>query len=340
MISWYPLLIVSLVISASAQVNEEIENKDEFKVTVGDLVDMFNDNKSEDEEKNIKKLFSSNVTKTILPKQTRTELKVDFNSVVDAFEEKKCVEKVVLEEETEWDQEIQCHHRYRQHCYKSYVTAFNPIQEEECNDNYKKNCYIEYGIDAINQTVKICKKPLVKDCQTIGEEICSTHYQSECWTQNIRKEVSDDVPECLPVVEQKCSDVTEGYSSRQECKDVTRLQCKIKKQTSYKYQPVTECNLVPVEICAPAGCGVKEGEEYCYERKTVVVYDKPDETCNLESFKTCQFVTKLVPHLKDRDECVDIPLEICVRYDTNPHKVSKPVVKIWCYKTTPESGLE
>ena len=82
MISWYPLLIVSLVISASAQVNEEIENKDEFKVTVGDLVDMFNDNKSEDEEKNIKKLFSSNVTKTILPKQTRTELKVDFNSVV------------------------------------------------------------------------------------------------------------------------------------------------------------------------------------------------------------------------------------------------------------------
>ena len=38
--------------------------------------------------------------------------------------------------------------------------------------------------------------------------------------------------------------------------------------------------------------------------RTVVVYDKPDETCNLESFKTCQFVTKLVPHLKDRDECV------------------------------------
>lgn len=47
--------------------------------------------------------------------------------------------------------------RYRQHCYTSYVTAFSPVQEEECNDNYKKNCFIEYGIDAINQTVKICK---------------------------------------------------------------------------------------------------------------------------------------------------------------------------------------
>ena len=47
--------------------------------------------------------------------------------------------------------------RYRRHCYTSYVTAFNPVQEEECSDNYKKNCFIEYGIDAINQTVRICK---------------------------------------------------------------------------------------------------------------------------------------------------------------------------------------
>ena len=29
----------------------------------------------------------------------------------DAGEEKKCVEKVVLEEETEWNEEVQCHHR-------------------------------------------------------------------------------------------------------------------------------------------------------------------------------------------------------------------------------------
>ena len=35
-----------------------------------------------------------------------------------------------------------------------------------------------------------------------------------------------------------------------------------------------------------------------------MVFDKPEESCNLESFKRCQFVTKLVPHLKDKDECV------------------------------------
>ena len=38
--------------------------------------------------------------------------------------------------------------------------------------------------------------------------------------------------------------------------------------------------------------------------RTVVVYDKPEETCNLESFKSCQPVTRLVPHLKDKDKCV------------------------------------
>ena len=36
----------------------------------------------------------------------------------------------------------------------------------------------------------------------------------------------------------------------------------------------------------------------------MVVYDKPEETCNLESFKSCQPVTRLVPHLKDKDKCV------------------------------------
>ena len=59
----------------------------------------------------------------------------------------------------------------------------------------------------------------MKDCSVEGEEVCSVEHESECWTRNIRKEVrvppmmmlihnqfvtqvGDDVPECLPVVEQ------------------------------------------------------------------------------------------------------------------------------------------
>ena len=36
---------------------------------------------------------------------------VDFATLVSS--EERCVEKVVMQEETEWDQQIECHHRFR-----------------------------------------------------------------------------------------------------------------------------------------------------------------------------------------------------------------------------------
>jgi len=315
----------------------------EIVITVGELVKMYNNEENDTDSDNIqevaakKKFEKLQASKT--SKQGQSEITVDFRDVADAGEERKCVEKVVLEEETEWDQEVKCQHRYRQHCYTTYSTAFKPFQEEECQDNYKKNCYIEFGLDAVNHTVRICRRPLVKDCSVQGEEICSTHFETECWTRQLRQQVEDDVPSCEPVVEQLCKEESTGYTTQEKCSSVTRLKCSIEKKVSYKYNPVTECKLTPVEICAPAGCGVKEGPEECHDRRTLVVYDKPEESCNLESFKQCQFVTKLVPHLKDKDECVDIPLEICVRYDTNPRLVNKPVLKVWCYKAKSEGPL-
>ena len=43
--------------------------------------------------------------------------------------------------------------------------------------------------------------------------------------------------------------------------------------------------------------------------------------------------------LKPRENCVDVPKEVCVRMRTNPRKVKKPVIKKWCYTPTEESGL-
>lgn len=63
----------------------------------------------------------------------------------------------------------------------------------------------------------------------------------------------------------------------------------------------------------------------------------PEEQCTLEPQKECKQVTKLVPLLKPAEECVDIPKEVCVRSRTNPRKVSKPVVKKWCYTPKDDS---
>ena len=114
----------------------------------------------------------------------------------------------------------------------------------------------------------VSRRPLVKDCSvSSSEEVCSSHHETECWTKTVRHQVDDDVPECLPVVEEKCVEVTEGYSTSQQCSEVTRLQCSIKKQTKWKYEPVTECRAAPVTLCAPAGCGFSEGPEICYDKQ-------------------------------------------------------------------------
>ena len=111
------------------------------------------------------------------------------------------------------------------------------------------------------------------------------------------------------------------------------------KKNVKKYTPITACTKEPRELCAPAGCGFKEGQEECFEKVQTVVQDAPKEQCTLEPQRTCKHVTKLVPKLEPTEECVDVPKEVCTRSRTNPRKVKKPVVKKWCYIPSEESGL-
>jgi len=113
----------------------------------------------------------------------------------------------------------------------------------------------------------------------------------------------------------------------------------VSKKPVKKFTPITGCTKEPREICAPAGCGFKEGAEECYDKKQTVVQDAPKEQCSLEPQRTCKHVTKLVPKLSPTEECVDVPKEVCTRSRTNPRKVKKPVVKKWCYVPSEESGL-
>merc|ERR1711892_342574 len=69
---------------------------------------------------------------------------------------------------------------YDKRCHTTYVTNYESQQEEECEENYRKNCFIEYEKIAFNETVEICRTPLVKDCDVQGPEICRTEYESEC----------------------------------------------------------------------------------------------------------------------------------------------------------------
>jgi len=267
---------------------------------------------------------------------------VSFGSVAGAApgaDGKRCIDKVEMVEETEYDDVVQCDHSYDKRCHTTYVTNYESQQEEECEENYRKSCFIEYETIAFNETVQVCRTPLEKDCNIQGPELCTTQYESECWTKNEEHDVTDDVVECTTVHEEKCEDETSGYTTNTKCSKWPKEVCSVSKKKVKKFTPITGCSKEPREVCAPAGCGFKEGREECYDKTQTVVQDAPKEECSLEPQRTCKHVTKLVPKLEPKEECVDVPKEVCTRSRTNPRKVKKPVVKKWCYVPSEESGL-
>jgi len=270
------------------------------------------------------------------------EPRVDFDAVASSRpgnDGKRCIDKVDIIEETEYDEIIQCNHSYDSRCHTTYLTAYTAQQEEECEENYRKNCFIEYKQIGFNVTATVCRTPLVKDCDIQGPEICRTEYESECWTKQELHDVQDDIVECESIFEEKCEDNTSGYTTTTECKQWPKEVCSVSKKPVKKYTPITGCTKEPRELCAPAGCGFKEGREECFDKVQTVVQDAPKEQCTLEPQRTCKHVTKLVPKLEPKELCIDVPKEVCTRSRTNPRRVKKPVVKKWCYVPTEESGL-
>jgi len=262
------------------------------------------------------------------------DVALDIGSIAAAGE--RCIDKVVMVEETEYDDVVTCKHSYSEKCHTTYTTDFEPQQEEDCEENFVKSCFIEYKKVASEEAVTFCHTPILLEGD--GPEVCQTVYESACTTRYEEHDVDEDRVECETIQEEKCEDVTQGYTTEQKCTKWPVQKCSASKENVKKYSPETECKKVPREICG-AGTTQVPGEEECFDRKETVIQEVPEETCNLEPQRICKHVTKLVPLLKPVEECVDIPKEVCSRSRTNPRKVQKPVVKKWCYVPTAQSGL-
>merc|ERR1712018_330597 len=264
------------------------------------------------------------------------DVALDIGSIAAAGE--RCIDKVVMVEETEYDDVVTCKHSYSEKCHTTYTTDFEPQQEEDCEENFIKSCFIEYKKVASEEPIQFCHTPLV--CEGEGPEECKTVYESQCETRYHEHDVEDDVVTCETVQDEQCEDVTQGYTTEKKCTKWPKQVCKSEKKNVKKYSPETECKKVPKELCGPSGCELKPGPEECFPRTETVVTEVPEETCNLEPQKECKHVTKLVPLLKPAEECVDIPKEVCSRTRIpRAEKELKPVIKKWCYVATEESGL-
>ena len=69
-----------------------------------------------------------------------------------------------------------------------------------------------------------------------------TEYCS--FAQKCLRKVTDDVPECRTVVEEKCEENTSGYTTNTKCSNWPREECALSKQQTTKFSPLTKCNKV------------------------------------------------------------------------------------------------
>merc|ERR1712228_1171228 len=137
---------------------------------------------------------------------------VSFGAVAAAgpgADGKRCIDKVEMVEETEYDDVVQCDHSYDKRCHTTYTTNYESQQEEECEENFRKNCFIE--------------------------------YESECWTKQEAHDVEDDVVECKTEVEEKCEDETSGYTTNTKCSKWPKEVCTVSKKPVKKFTPITGC---------------------------------------------------------------------------------------------------
>merc|ERR1711934_236222 len=111
-------------------------------------------------------------------RQRGGDVPVDFGAVAAARpgqDGKRCIDKVEMVEETEYDDVVQCDHSYDRRCHTTYVTNYESQQEEDCEGNFRKNCFIEYEQIAFNETATVCRTPLVQDCG--GGEVRGQHQR-------------------------------------------------------------------------------------------------------------------------------------------------------------------
>ena len=78
---------------------------------------------------------------------------IDLNIGAIAAAGERCIDKVVMVEETEYDDHIECKHSYSERCHTTYTTDFEPQQEEDCEENFQKTCFIHYEQVALRTVV-------------------------------------------------------------------------------------------------------------------------------------------------------------------------------------------
>ena len=108
---------------------------------------------------------------------------VDFSQAVRQADGRLCVIKEESVETLSKDPILECTHKNVEKCHYTYVTVFNPQQEEQCEENFEKSCQITFRAEASTETVRKCLTPKRKVCNGQGPQQCRNEWESSCSTR-------------------------------------------------------------------------------------------------------------------------------------------------------------
>ena len=114
---------------------------------------------------------------------------VDFSEAVLTEDGRLCVIKDSTVTTLSKDPILECKHKNVEKCHYTYVTVFNPQQEEQCEENFEKSCQITFRPEATRETVRKCYRPQRKVCNGQGPQQCRTEYESSCTTRWVEESV-------------------------------------------------------------------------------------------------------------------------------------------------------
>ena len=89
---------------------------------------------------------------------------IDFSGGEVGEDGSVCVVVEEQQERVEQGKEEQCTQQIVDQCYNSYVTTYKDVVKEKCDEVFVKTCRIVLRDRAFNATTRVCKRPLVKQC--------------------------------------------------------------------------------------------------------------------------------------------------------------------------------
>jgi len=222
---------------------------------------------------------------------------------------------------------IKCTHSTHRSCHTTYVTEYTSYQEEKCRESFVKDCFITFSKSLTKHLIDVCTETLAKNCSLQAEPVCSSEPVTSCKTIQDVRTLQEVRPQCrLEETKVPCS----SKSHQNNC-SVRVTRCELISANVTRLRPTTSCSRDPVEVCGPGPCPLVRGETLCRRESKAVIQQVPEEKCSLSVRPDCRTVTRLVPRLKPREECKDVPQEVCVRLTEGSEIEKRPVIKLWCF---------